>query len=108
MLRRWRERRLFQRLALAAVPIGEQAVTNAVASIRSKVEQQHSDLEALLQPSSLSPRCPLCGSRLVIRLARKGRNAGSEFWGCSTWPRCTYTAGLGIYDTNRSPFQSYA
>lgn len=32
--------------------------------------------------------CPSCGSRMVRRTARRGRNAGRQFWGCSRYPRC--------------------
>jgi ribosomal protein L37AE/L43A len=38
--------------------------------------------------------CPKCGSSLVIRIAKKGPNAGNEFWGCSGFPRCRYTAPM--------------
>jgi hypothetical protein len=27
-----------------------------------------------------------CGSRMVSRVARQGRNAGQSFWGCDTVP----------------------
>lgn len=37
------------------------------------------------------PDCPQCGSTMVLRTARKGSNAGSSFWGCSTFPRCKGT-----------------
>lgn len=29
--------------------------------------------------------CELCGNTLVIRTARKGPNAGNQFWGCPSW-----------------------
>ena len=29
--------------------------------------------------------CPACGSAMVLRTARNGRYAGSQFWGCSEW-----------------------
>ena len=32
--------------------------------------------------------CPKCGSRMVLRTARKGGNTGSEFMGCSRFPTC--------------------
>lgn len=35
--------------------------------------------------------CPKCGEALVFRTARKGKNAGGQFWGCSTYPKCRYT-----------------
>ena len=34
------------------------------------------------------PLCPQCGSSMVKRTARKGSNAGGEFWGCSKFPSC--------------------
>ena len=39
-------------------------------------------------------RCPSCGSRLVIRHAKRGKFAGSKFLGCSNYPRCRYTRDL--------------
>ncbi|WP_211825120.1 NERD domain-containing protein [Kistimonas asteriae] len=32
--------------------------------------------------------CPKCGSNMVLRTAKKGTNAGSQFWGCSQFPKC--------------------
>lgn len=34
--------------------------------------------------------CPKCSSPLVKRKARRGRNAGNEFFGCSGFPHCRY------------------
>jgi restriction system protein len=34
--------------------------------------------------------CSKCGSEMVLRKATKGKNAGKEFWGCSTFPKCRY------------------
>lgn len=38
-----------------------------------------------------SPSCPQCGDRMVRRTARRGRNAGGNFWGCSQYPSCRGT-----------------
>ena len=35
-----------------------------------------------------SPSCPDCASDMVLRTAKRGSNAGSQFWGCSSFPRC--------------------
>jgi hypothetical protein len=35
-----------------------------------------------------TPQCPKCGAAMVLRTARKGKNAGSAFWGCATFPAC--------------------
>jgi len=32
--------------------------------------------------------CPRCGSPMVLRTSKQGKNAGSQFWGCSTFPKC--------------------
>ena len=34
------------------------------------------------------PQCPRCGGDMVKRVARKGANAGGEFWGCARFPKC--------------------
>jgi DNA-binding helix-hairpin-helix protein with protein kinase domain len=39
----------------------------------------------------VNPTCPRCGSTMVRRLARRGRNAGGWFWGCSRYPTCKGT-----------------
>jgi len=43
-------------------------------------QTDRSDKEAL--------KCPLCGKLLTLRTARKGPNAGAQFWGCSGYPQC--------------------
>jgi len=35
-----------------------------------------------------SPRCPKCGSEMVLRTAKRGDNQGGKFWGCSKYPEC--------------------
>ncbi|MEK6699429.1 MAG: four helix bundle suffix domain-containing protein [Nitrospirota bacterium] len=32
--------------------------------------------------------CPLCGKLMALRTARKGKTAGSQFWGCTGYPDC--------------------
>ncbi len=38
--------------------------------------------------------CPLCGKALILRTAKKGANAGNQFYGCSGFPSCRYTRGI--------------
>jgi four helix bundle suffix protein len=40
------------------------------------------------------PPCPLCGKPLVVRTARQGARAGSQFLGCSGYPNCRGTLPL--------------
>ena len=37
-----------------------------------------------------APSCPRCGGTLIVRTARKGKNAGRRFWGCETFPKCHF------------------
>jgi restriction system protein len=37
------------------------------------------------------PACPVCQSPMVRRTAKKGTNAGSQFWGCPQYPACRGT-----------------
>ena len=41
-----------------------------------------------------SPACPKCGGEMVRRLAKRGANAGREFWGCLRYPKCTGTCHI--------------
>lgn len=42
-----------------------------------------------------SPTCPLCSKSMVRRTAKRGANAGGEFWGCTGYPACRGTRTLG-------------
>jgi restriction system protein len=35
--------------------------------------------------------CPVCGLAMIKRIARKGGKIGTEFWGCSSYPKCRGT-----------------
>lgn len=38
-----------------------------------------------------SPTCPICKGAVMKRTAKRGANAGNEFWGCSRYPDCKGT-----------------
>lgn len=42
-------------------------------------------------PVASEPLCPTCQASMVRRTAKKGANAGSQFWGCSQYPECRGT-----------------
>ena len=44
--------------------------------------------------SDTIPKCPHCGGELVLRVARKGKNAGKKFYGCSNYPKCSFTRNI--------------
>lgn len=37
------------------------------------------------------PVCPVCGKIMALRIARKGKNEGRSFWGCTGYPECKAT-----------------
>ena len=41
-----------------------------------------------------APLCPKCGKPMIKRLAKKGKNAGNEFWSCSGYPECNGTRNV--------------
>jgi len=70
-----------------------------VKSVQEGVETgeivQESVAQERIQPEVkyLPPKseCPKCGSELLLRKAKKGPNAGKEFFGCSSFPKCRHT-----------------
>lgn len=44
-------------------------------------------LEAEEVAKAMTPACPLCGSAMIQRIAKRGANAGKPFWGCSNFAR---------------------
>ena len=45
--------------------------------------------------------CPICGGELVLRTARRGANAGKQFYGCSSFPKCRYI--LNVTEVSEKP-----
>ncbi len=48
-------------------------------------------IEARDAQQGATPVCPLCGSPMRRRTARKGPHAGEAFWSCSGYPECKGT-----------------
>jgi len=71
--------------------IQEGGYTERLAAARI-AERQRKDQTDPSNPTDRSdqkiPTCPLCGKPMALRTARKGRNAGSQFWGCCAYPKC--------------------
>jgi predicted RNA-binding Zn-ribbon protein involved in translation (DUF1610 family) len=44
-----------------------------------------------LRENQRNPTCPRCGEAMLLRTATRGPKAGSQFWGCSAYPRCKAT-----------------
>ncbi len=54
-------------------------------------KQDQTDSSAPTDPTDRIPDCPKCGSATVLRTAKQGKHAGSQFWGCTTYPNCNGT-----------------
>lgn len=69
--------------------------TEQLAAARLAERRQQVASTAPSQPPPAAPNCTLCGRPLVLRSARQGPRAGSQFWGCSSYPECRGTQPVG-------------
>ncbi len=51
-------------------------------------DQAEEKTESEQQMPELEPLCPICSQKMIKRTAKKGKNAGNTFWGCSQFPNC--------------------
>ena len=56
--------------------------------LSSYISDRQTKNEQPEQVQDTSPRCPKCGSEMVLRTAKRGDNQGGKFWGCSKYPEC--------------------
>jgi restriction system protein len=62
--------------------------SNAVeARARGDETRRQEAVKSVTLPTG-SPTCPRCSAEMVLRTAKKGANAGNQFWGCSRYPAC--------------------
>ncbi|MDR1594559.1 MAG: four helix bundle suffix domain-containing protein [Prevotellaceae bacterium] len=52
---------------------------------REKLTQIRTEARAKIENA---PSCPNCGKPMTLRTAATGKNAGKEFWGCTSYPDC--------------------
>lgn len=61
------------------------------------IEQKESKQKQVAQETTTEIKpliCPRCGSQLILRTAKKGDNAGKQFYGCGSFPKCRYVKEL--------------
>ena len=61
-----------------------------VQSVQSQPAATETELDATPARND-NPTCPQCGKPMVLRTARRGSNAGNQFWGCPAYPACNGT-----------------
>ena len=54
-------------------------------------ETPSTHLASLKERHSSTSICPKCASELVLRTVKSGDKTGSQFYGCSSFPKCRYT-----------------
>jgi restriction system protein len=59
---------------------------------RRQSRRARSDRSDPADRTDLIPACPQCGAAMALRTAKSGKNAGSQFWGCTAYPDCKGTA----------------
>lgn len=57
-------------------------------------QEKEDHVNRILYEQQNMPKCPYCGSNLVIRTARNGPRAGKQFYGCSNYPKCRYLQNI--------------
>jgi len=55
----------------------------------SKIDHQTGSIGSIKVETGVEGKvCPKCGSEMVIRVAKKGKFKGRQFWGCKKFPSC--------------------
>jgi restriction system protein len=63
----------------------------AAARLQERQRQSNPADQSDQTDASGAPNCPICRNPMVLRIARKGPRAGSQFWGCAKYPACKGT-----------------
>ena len=81
-------------LPIVHIPVRQSYVTSDLYTYfepyldSDEVVPNKSDMSQPLPSSKLEPCCPKCGSKMILRTAKRGKNAGQQFWGCTNYPHC--------------------
>ncbi len=84
MLKKWQDDTLYETIRQARAGAGQAAARPDAA----KATRPTAD-------SGQATVCPLCTKPMVRRIAKRGANAGGEFWGCTGYPACRGTRPIG-------------
>ncbi|ABE45266.1 restriction endonuclease [Polaromonas sp. JS666] len=70
-------------------------LAQAKAARRTVNEPPRRAFDAPVPLPSATLACPACGAAMKKRVAKRGGNAGGEFWGCTQYPVCKGTRNVG-------------
>ncbi|WP_310441405.1 NERD domain-containing protein [Sulfurimonas sp.] len=82
--------------------ISQEEVEKIVSMIESgrlsqsfKTHTEHIEhVQNIVKEKKYQNLCPKCESELILRVVKQGVNKGSEFYGCSSYPKCKHTAQI--------------
>ena len=83
---------IYEKLSLLT-NVDEAVKTAHIKNIENKYIRSSDDSiqsEMKINDSTNDLICPRCGNKLVLRTAKKGPNAGNQFYGCAAFPKCRY------------------
>jgi hypothetical protein len=66
----------------------EHALVRAVRSARGGRRMEKLVTNTNIRAAGIVRFCPVCHSQMIKRNARRGSQAGQEFWGCPNYPDC--------------------
>lgn len=84
---------LLDQLELDAV-IDEPQCETIEESVQLEKKEQVKEEQEKAENEKETMLCPKCKSELVLRTAKKGANAGQQFYGCSNYPKCGFILNL--------------
>ena len=72
-------------------------ITGLLSNVKSKYNiSKKEHIQSLEDRYSSDTICPKCGSNLVLREVKQGSRRGSQFLGCSSFPRCRFTKQIQL------------
>ncbi|MGL4722363.1 MAG: NERD domain-containing protein [Desulfovibrionaceae bacterium] len=74
-------------------------ISNALSNLKSNTRISHQEhLDSLEERYTSEKVCPKCASGLVVRTVKDGSRKGSQFLGCTNFPKCRFTRSLDTED----------
>lgn len=65
-------------------------VNNTVNKTKQVINLNNNTVRIIIDDKNQTLICPLCGSKLVLKIAKHGVHTGENFYGCSNYPKCKY------------------
>lgn len=70
-------------------------IRQAQGAVRPQERTAEPEQAVKAPPASPTAVCPACAKPMARRIAKRGANAGGEFWGCTGYPACKGTRPMG-------------